>query len=233
MPINFADTAPGLLEFPAHYYYRFYSSNGMEVYVLRDEQPPRITGGLGGWEIVDRRRRKGLTNWVGREPWQMSIPVLFNGWFDPPHSVDTDISVMNAMAFGDNFVIPPTVRVDGYVPVAGIKWVIQNIEYGSNAHWLRGDAGQFIRVRQDAVVSLLQYVEEDVVKTSTPSTGPAPTTYRTKAGDTPASIAKDRYGNSQYWTKIRDANPNTVRDPNQKLPVDTVLQLPSMPKKPA
>jgi hypothetical protein len=144
MTIDFTDTAANFLEFPAYYYYYLKSNNGLELYVLRDDAAPKITGGLGGWEIVDRRRRKGLTNWTGRQPWQMSVPVLFNGWFDPPYSIDPDVAVLNRMAFGDNFVIPPTVTAEGVLPITGIKWVIQNIDYGDNSHYLKDDVGNMI-----------------------------------------------------------------------------------------
>jgi LysM repeat protein len=227
--IDFSETGVDFLEFPARYYYEFKSSNGLSVVVLRDEAPPKITDGRGGWSVVERRRRKGLTTWGGRNPFRMDVPILFNGQFEPPYSVDQDISVLNMMALGDNFVVPPTVTVNGYLPVNGIKWVIEDLKWGDNAIWLQSQTGETIRVRQDCIVQLLQYVEEDVVKITNTSPTPAPNSYTTKAGDTPKSIAKARYGDANMWKKIRDLNPSKVRDPNQQLPTNTVLQMPPKP----
>jgi hypothetical protein len=225
---DFFESSVTNLEFPGKYYYEFTSSNGLSVIVLRDEAPPKITDGRGGWNVIDRRRRKGLTTWTGRNPIRMDVPILFNGQFDPPYSIDQDVATLNQMALGDNFVQPPTVRVTGYLPVTGIAWVIEDLTWGDNAVWLRSDEGDVVRVRQDCVVKLLQFVKEDVVKVGNLGQVPSNTVppYHTTEGETPAAIAKKVYGDDQMWKKIRDLNPSIVRSPNQALKGGLTLAMP-------
>lgn len=214
------------LEFSARYYYQLKSSSGLELIVLRDEAPPKITGGRGGWEVVARRRRKGLTTWVGRDPLSMDVPVLFNGWFDPPYSVDQDKSVLMQMADGDNFVIPPTVTIEGNLPVKGGTWVIQDLTWGDNTIWIVGDDGTDILVRQDCVIKLLQYVEEDVVRIT--AINPVPSSYHIRPGDTPHSVAKRFTSVGQNWKELRRINPpGAVRDSEHFGPGVTVIILPA------
>lgn len=211
MPIDISNVT--LLEFSARYYYALHSSNGLNLTVLRDEAPPKITGGRGGWQIVNRRRRKGLTSWVGRDPLSMDLPVLFNGWYYPtPYSIDADKSTLMAMAYGDDFVDPPTVTIEGNIPSRGVTWVIQDLTWGDNSVWILDNSGKDILVRQDCVVSLLQYVQEDTVKVLNQAT-PKQESYKVKSGDTLRSIAQAKYGDASLWTLIRDANPD-IRDPN-------------------
>lgn len=207
------------------YYYTFTSSNGLTVTMLRDENPPQNKGGVGGWEVVDRRRRMALTTWKGRDPRGMSLPVLFDGWYldRPPKSVDIDVSILEMMAIGDNFVEPPTVKIDGLLPAYGVTWIINDLDWGTNVVYIRDASNQFIRVRQDCVVTLLQFVDEDVVKVL--NKNPLPTTYTTKPGDTLRSIAKETLGSASKWRKIRDANPG-LRDPNN-VPPNIKIIIPS------
>jgi hypothetical protein len=203
MPIQDLSGTPLFTAFPAEYYYQLISSNGLSLTVLRDEGVPKITDGVGGWTVKERRRRKGLTSWTGRNPWRMELPVIFEGKFDPLVSVDADVGKLNAMAIGDNFVIPPTVTVEGNVPIKGATWVIEDLAWGDNQEWAKDPSAQWIRVRQDCVIKLLQYVEEDVVKIL--NTNPTPKTLTVGAstgtagvntpdpGDLSANCAKDLY----------------------------------------
>jgi hypothetical protein len=227
---DFSDALDIVIEHPAEYYYHFVSSNGLELVVLRDEGIPKVTDGVGGWEVVDRRRRRGLTKWNGRNPIRMDVPILFDGDYTPPRSIDTDVTTLVNMARGDNFIIPPTVRVEGYLPVTGIKWVIEDLNWGDNARWKSDGMGGQIRVRQDCVVKLLQYIEEDVVRTSKKSPLPQQSSYTTKEGDTLRGISKRFYGTGDKWKVIYEANKATVpflsRAPDSPLRPYVVLIIP-------
>lgn len=210
--------------YPMDYYYTITTADGIELVVLRDETPPHKTGGTGGWEVINRRRRKGLTTWRGRDPLSMELPVLFDGWFPEPESVDADCGLLTFIATGDDFIPPPTVTVDGFLPAYGVTWVIQDIQWGTNVVWINSSYGEKIRVRQDAVIQLLQYVEEDVVKIL--NKNPKPSTVKAQQGDTLKTIAKRTLGNANKWQKIRDANPG-LRDPNANIPPGTTVVIPS------
>jgi len=223
MPIELANV--GTLRFSARYYYGLTASNGMTLTVLRDEAPPQITGGRGGWEVVPRRRRKGLTKWVGRDPLHMDVPVIFDGWTTvPPYSIESDKNTLMDMANGDNFVIPPTIKIEGNLPAQGVTWVIEDLTWGTNVIWDMDNEGNDILVRQDCVIHLLQYVEEDVVKILT--TNPLPKTYNIVDGDTPRSVALKQLGDAALWVRIRDANPDKVRDPNHFDPSAKTIIMP-------
>jgi len=73
-------------------------------------------------------------------------------------------------------------------------------------------------------------VEVETPATTPPATtdrpaAPAPQTYTMKRGDTLYSLARRFYGDGKLWTRIADANKDTVRDVTD-IPVGTVLTIP-------
>jgi hypothetical protein len=111
--------------------YTFISSEGGRVTMMRGDGIPKMTGGGGGWSIEARPRRVGLTIWKGRDPYTMDVPVLFDGWMDD-NSQENEISVLNQMQMGGDLKEPPTVTIEGAVPVKGIRWVISGIDKDAN-----------------------------------------------------------------------------------------------------
>lgn len=203
------------------YFIIFRSDSGSQVKVLRGEGSPKMTGGSGGWSVIDRPRRISLTQWTGREPYRMDIPVLFDGWRDQV-SVEESIARLNQMSMGHNYSPPPTVTVEGGVPIKGATWVIESIDWGDEVFWSQSDQGRYFRLRQDAVVHMLQYQAEARLKITMPKSLPNEFTVP-RDGFTMREVAKAMYGNGEKWQKIQKANPN--RDPN-KLKKDTVLRVP-------
>jgi hypothetical protein len=138
------------------YYYTFRSSDGKTVKVLRGDGAPKATDGFGGWEVVNRPRRIGLTQWNGRSPYGMDVPILF----DDIDGCETEISKLFQMAVGYDYLPPPTVQIDGAVPIKGAKWVINGIDWGDDVHWNQTGNQKPFRTRQDATVHLLEYKPE-------------------------------------------------------------------------
>lgn len=201
---------------------RFRASNGTAVSALRGETAPKITAGGGGWEIEPRPRRVGLTIWKGRDPYRMDVPILFDGFMDD-RSVEADIAVLNQMQMGSDLTQPPTVLLEGGVPVKGIRWVIESIDWGDNVYWEHGGSNPF-RTRQDAIVKLIQYNPEDRV-TIRRDAATKPNRYTVKSGDTLRSIAKDLYDDVNKWRTIATAN--KLRVPGTaKLTANKVLRIP-------
>lgn len=132
----------------------------LSVKVLMDEAGCVITGGYGGWELIDRPRRVAVTMWQGRQPYQMTAAIIFDGFRE---NDDVEIAIANlermALPFGKE---PPPVHVLGTaVPHGGdqMKWIIQEIAWGDK---IRNSRGR--RLRQHAVVTLSGFVEVDRIQ---------------------------------------------------------------------
>ena len=120
----------------------------------------KVTGGYGGWDLVDRPRRISLTQWNGRNPLSMDVPILFDGYANN-NSVEVDCTKLEAMAFNDGFNPPPIVQVTGdAVPHQLQNWVITNISWGGLIRRQRDGE----RLRQEATVSIVRYVASDKVQ---------------------------------------------------------------------
>lgn len=187
------------------------------VTVLLDETAASVTGGYGGWTVVSRQRRVGLTQWQGKDPIRMAIPILFDG-FANSAGVEIDISRLSRMALppsggGE----PPHIKVKGAaVPSPGpTDWVIENIAWGT-AKVIYGmtAGGVSARMRQDAVINIMEYRHEDRVAFATlPSAGLLgaskvgwPKTYILKRGESLQSVAVKFYHDATKWKQIADAN---------------------------
>jgi|SRR5215469_17329228 len=193
-----------------------------DVTVLLDNQPVQVVSGYGGWTVVNRQRRVGLTVWEGKDPLRMSVPVLFDG-LNSGVSQEIPISHLSRMALpptagGE----PPTVKYTGWVvPKPGpTAWVIENLQWGTNVIWDFAANGVMVRLRQDCIVNLLQYVADDRLALKNIAVGQAPGTgasktgwpkhYTVATGDTLQKIAAKFYKDSSKWHKIATAN--NIRD---------------------
>lgn len=199
---------------------RFYrltrKDNHNSIIVKRDASPPTLVSVGGRWSVIDRPRQQSFTVWNGDDLYRMDLPILFDGW-DDLDSVEDQVAILNNMRLSkETFQPPPQIDIDGAVPVKGATWVIESIDFGQNVIWHEDG----YRLRQDAVVHLLQYVEAETLKITPPATAH---TYRVKAGDTLKSISKSQYGTSKYWSAIKNAN--NIRD-IKKLP--KTLKIPAL-----
>ena len=184
----------------------------MSVKVLRGDGPPKIVGGAGGWDVVRRPRRTALTQWVGREPYRMDVPILFDG-LRLQEGVENDIRLLNQMSLGFDYDPPPTITVLGALPVNGATWVIENIDWGDEVYWRQSAQGRYFRQRQDALVHLLQYQAEARLKITMPKSLPNEFIVP-RDGFTLREVAKNMYGDGDRWKEIQKANTG-IRDPNK------------------
>jgi hypothetical protein len=186
------------------------------------------TDGYGGWQVTSRPRARGLTEWNGANPMTIDIPILFDGW--PDDSQEDAIKQLEMMAgWGGEGGEPPLLAFNsnGVIPHDQFNgpthdWVISQLQWG-DADRDRWGA----RVRQAVTVTVMEYVEDDVLsdesaaqrhkatknahrhKGRKPSTKHEP--YVVKKGDTLPKIAKRRLGSSKRWREI--AQLNKIRDP--------------------
>jgi hypothetical protein len=223
-----------------HHYKRYtvtFSCDGIpDVVALLDETPPQIQGGDGGWQVTSRERRIGLTQWRGNDPVRLAVPILFDsaiGWITDQANAMRHLQLMGRPPT-INHGEPPILRVVGdgirYPTSKGEKqdWVMENIQWGTNV--MKRDE----HFRQDCVVNLLQYIDEDRVafrNINLPSISPKkkkhhhhhhhhhhkkkqhgwPKWHQVLPGETLPKIAAHYYGDSSMWPRI--ARANHIRDP--------------------
>jgi hypothetical protein len=124
-------------------------------------EAPIVTGGYGGWDMVERPRRVAMTQWNGREPIQMDVPIVFDG-FKRNDGQEINIATLERMALPHGGGEPPKVKIIGSaMPHSDLEWVINGITWGEQ---IRNRDG--LRVRQEGVVSLISYIDVDKVKLS-------------------------------------------------------------------
>lgn len=169
-------------------YYLIRSSSGASVLCYRGDATPKLISGGARYNVVNRARRKSTVQWDGDDPYRMDVPILLDGWM-MQISVENDISKLNMMMRSIGDLIPPVkVFVDGAVPVKGGKWVIETIDWGDMVIWSAKQSTKGYRLRQDAVLHLLQFVEPKVLQVATPNTA---TPKVVKSGESAAKIARD------------------------------------------
>lgn len=209
-----------------HRHYVFKADNGLQVTVMRGEETPNTTDGYGGWAVIDRPRRTGFTQWNGNSPFRLKLACIFDGW-RTLDSVEDDISTLERMALPEGGNQPPTIDVIGAVPHKRIdKWVIESLEFGTNAIWAVGPKGVATRYRQDVVVNLLQYIApEEVKKEKRTGKRPKPKHkwHVVRHGETLRRISAEEYGDQKWWRDIAKAN--GIRDP-KKIHVGQRLRMP-------
>lgn len=210
--------------------WRWYTFNGGgdTVVVQRGEEPPTITDGYGGWEVLERPRRTGYVQWKGISPYRMKLACLIDGWREEK-GVERVIERLSAMALPVEGGEPPIVDVIGATPLPEVRrWVIESLEWGTNVIWSEhtGDHPAYRR-RQDVVVNLLQHVEAESLPRGKNVGGGRPPrkikTWKWRKGDTLRKVSVKAYGNQKYWSVIAKAN--QIRDP-KKIKIGRVLKIP-------
>lgn len=197
-------------------FYLIRASSGISVMVKRGDGLPTITGGGSNYNTIQRPRRKSIVQWTGDDPYTMDVPIMIDGWatgtYGMTHkNMEADVARINQMRFSPGDLVPPVqVFIDGAVPVKGATWVITGIDWGTAAIWQADAKGAGHRLRQDAILHLLQYVQETDLKINKM---PAMTTrYVVKAKETIQMVAAKR-GVTVNAIKVA----NGIRD-GKKLP---------------
>lgn len=123
-----------------------------------------LSGGLGGWEVVDRPGRRGAAEWVKVDPWRLAVPLLTTGFDVRPGvnvSVEPKLLALMRLAWkvpgGSQ---PPIITAAGpiRVPRPDMRWVVEDIEWGEQ---VRRSDGQ--RIQQAMTVKLLEHVSAEVL----------------------------------------------------------------------
>jgi len=194
---------------------------GVVVVALLGEGPAKPTG-YGGWEAVTRPKRVPMTDWPAGDALRMALPILLDG-FRTDTSQQQKFDRLENMARKKGNTRPPTVAIAGPVHHTDRVWVIEDIDWGDA---YRNDDG--VLVRQAATLSLMEFVEGDVITASQRAREQGPigpgARYNIRPGDTLMKIAARKLGKADRWKEIADLN--NLRDPRRKLPTNLQIQLP-------
>jgi LysM repeat protein len=212
-------------------YYVTFRTSTLEVRVLLDAPSPAISGGFGGWEVIDRPKRSGLTRFKGKDPFQQNVAILFDGVEDDE---DQEPMIADLMAMTEPrtaLETPPQVTVDGTVLRTDIQWVIQNITFSTdNVIWTML-GGSPRRLRQPAMVELLEFIDDKVILTRpTPAiASKSKPAKNIKVPDeaTLYSLAIQYYGDPNQYMQIWYLNPTLDPDPRAPIPKGINVTIPT------
>jgi hypothetical protein len=191
------------------------SDNRYQIMADLGPTPAKISDGFGGWQIIARPRKVGLTQFQGRNPFGMQLNLMFDG-YDKGQSQENSLRTLTWMAIPpQDDPDPRKVRLFGPAlpyPSSG-DWVINGFEYGDAVIWDK--TGKY-RLRQDVTLTLMRHVAPDVLNNVQINPGLSVSKSQlvnVKAGDTLKKLAAQHYGDASLWYIILDAN--GMRDPTQ------------------
>lgn len=204
------------------------------------------SSGQGGWQIIDRARKKAATEWLDYYPMVMTMDAMFDGGAGlMPNSVESQIATLETFevpATGSFPPLPPVLIVSGPVAHTDLFWVCSKLTFpGGDDTAIRDVNG--VRTQQYFSIELTEYSPSSAITDpnlspaqqaaqglplGTPgglgTVAPSGQNYTVIAGDTLESIAAKQLGNVLLWTQLALLNglPN-----GQILAAGTVLQLPA------
>jgi LysM domain len=203
-----------------------------------------MTEGYAGWQIVNRPRDVGLTEWVGRNPLAIEIPFILDYWMasintNPGIDCENQVSNLEHLCGVGGHSQPPICYVDGkgVIPhdntiAPGFhQWVVETVTWDRDMEIRSQTTGRRLRCGGMIVVRKFVAAEEMLrtIKSTDRATGSGkkPKHYRVKKGDTLGKIAarKDIYGDASKWRIIADAN--NIRD-RRHLKVNKRLIIPAI-----
>jgi hypothetical protein len=203
-----------------------------DVRCLMGADPPKITGGIGGWEIVARPRQVSMTTWAGVEPFGVDLALMLDG-HAARRSVEEQLAQLIAVGRGDGESEPGLLRVQG-IALPADRWVIDGMDFGDTL--LSSHTGE--RVRQALTLNLREYVPPAYLqlrRSATLGSKGKTKTITTRKGDTPAKVAA-RVRCSYRDLRELNLTSGLCAKANQTLKVGTKLRVPvakSKQRKPA
>lgn len=220
------------MRLPAHLVEIRSEDADLKITALLGQEAPQLTGGVGGWEAVNRPNRRPLSVWRGvQEPLRMVLPLLLDKWDDSAsgRSVEAECRVLERMGGLDrNDPEPPILIVEGSLPhdesrAKSNRWVIEGLEWGDALR--RAEDGH--RVRQEVTVTLMLFVQDDKLSRIRRGSSPGGRSRYVKArnGDTFEKIAHRELGSGRYGLKL--ARLNGKRSAGTHIKVGTRVKLPT------
>ncbi len=194
--------------------------------VLLLTSPPDFSGGAGGWEAMDRPRRRPARWWRGGVERTQSIaglldPLGLNRRFEDGSTVTGTVEAaldhlerLGVTPGGADHPTPVRLHGDLSDPYSrrGGLWVVQGLSLGDRVYAPDGTLR-----RQAVTVELVDYEEAPSIRPVTVRRTRAnvnkPRTRRvtTRKGDTLRLIAVRELGFAGGWQRIRDWNPKQLK----------------------
>lgn len=191
---------------PSGYVSLFCDDPPLATMLLLGAASPKISGGVGGWDTVERPHQTSMTIWKGVDPFTLELAVMLDAHASE-YSVEPTLRALYAVAGGDPEVEPGIVEVRGVPSLPVEQWVITTIDVDDNV--IRRDK-DFHRTRQPVTITLLEYVPPQYMQLRNRAlTGDKSKTktITVRKGDTPAKIARKH---RCKWTDIRRLNKDTT-----------------------
>lgn len=181
------------------------------------EEVPQFTGGIGGWEVVQRPGRRPLTVWRGYpDPLTLTLPLVIDG-FDDGESTEKVCSQLEQMG-GSLYEAtePPKLIVSGLLPHMSQEgtpkstlWVVNGLEWHEYIRDAKGD-----RIRQFVTVTLIRFNEDDRLARTRRKLGG---TTKAKANDTYNKIARRALDDIRYGNLLARLNGKNSGDAKVKM----------------
>lgn len=176
----------------------------LTVVAIVGQTPPVPADGYGGWNLINRPRRKALTEWDGINPLRVLVPVILG--VKPGRGGVADGRALNISCAPDRLALermamppavgaePPQISVSGPVPHATSgPWVIESFDWDQAP--IYNAAG--VLVRHAVTVHLLEYVRDDRLALDLNAAAHARRSSTTKS----ASAARTAGGSSNQATR--------------------------------
>lgn len=192
----------------------------LDLTVLLGEGSPRLSNGVGGWEVTARPRQVGMTTWAGVEPFQLELPLMFDGW-RAGTGQERRLRRLVRVARGDDESPPGVISIDGLILPAD-EWIIENIDYDEALR----SPDSMKRLRQPLTLTLREFVPPKYLQLRKKALQGAKGKTRiihARTGDTPAKIARRE---RCTWKDVRELNAGIVRKANQTIPKGTKVRVP-------
>lgn len=195
-----------------------------------------VAGAEGGWRTVPRPKWVSFTEWIGFDPYTLTMPVLFD-LFASDQSIESTLERFRQLmrpASTPSDQTPVIALTGPAVPMAHLQWVVTGMTETDAVRRGNGD-----RIRSWQTVDLMQYYPANVLVASVPSPAAAAqeaavvsaaappasaATHTVRSGDTLWGIAAAALGDGNRWQEIADMN--GIRDP-LALQIGVVLRLPA------
>jgi len=197
---------------------------GINMRLRMGAGPAVPSGGLGGWEEVERPRDTPLTDFTGQSLRRQAVPVMLNGW-GQNNSVQAQLNrIESVLGKGDP---PPAVKLHGPVHDTNLRWVLEDMTYEDGAIRREGDGAL---VRQPLTLNFVEYVAGDQIRVRRRKrrpygggVGPGDSfPYKTRKGETLHSIAAKLLGAAKLYRQLTGAD---TKDPEKPLKPGTILRL--------
>jgi hypothetical protein len=199
---------------------------GRSIDAILDEDAPVMSGGGGGWTTTDRWGRKSITSWSGVQPYMLTFSAIFAARFQGESDVEQFCDEIEAMyAPRGDFNAPRHIKVVGASPGTDKTWVMTSLTWKPS---LRTADGKRRIAPFD--VELTEFVDPDSVIRPTKRAQDASNRkrlYTVKAGDTLASIAKNRLGDARLADDIRRENLPALAGGDRSLKAKMEILLPA------